>query len=61
MESQDRMRGLRVLRDLERVALDEAVTSEVSVASLVIDIGADRDRSDGERVEAWCRALAPEL
>ena len=42
--SEDRMRGLGVLRDLERVVLDEAVSSEVLAVSLVCEMGEDARR-----------------
>eukprot|EP01048_Picozoa_sp_COSAG05_P004418 COSAG05_NODE_237_length_13170_cov_25.700558_5_plen_1165_part_00 len=57
-ESEDRMRGLRALRDLERVVLDEAVEAEVSVVLVVLEVGADRSRSDGERTMAWMGMFA---
>eukprot|EP01048_Picozoa_sp_COSAG05_P022532 COSAG05_NODE_4545_length_1470_cov_1.234865_1_plen_51_part_10 len=51
------MRGLGVLRDLERVALDDAATSEVSAASVVFGVGADGTRSAAERTMAWMSAF----
>ena len=57
-ESEDRMRGLEVLRGLERVVLDEAVSSEVSAASMVLDMGRDANRGNGERTAAWMSAFA---
>eukprot|EP01048_Picozoa_sp_COSAG05_P017961 COSAG05_NODE_2544_length_2925_cov_2.423213_2_plen_719_part_01 len=56
-EFEDRMRGLGVLRDLERVVLDEVVESEVSTVSLVIEMGVDGDRGDGERTAGWMSAF----
>ena len=57
-EAEDRMRGLTVLRNLERVVMDEAVGSEVSAVSVVIEMGADGDRSERERTLAWMSAFA---
>ena len=54
----DCMRGLEVLRYLERVVLAEAVASEVSVVSVVMEMGAERGRSEGERAMAWMGAFA---
>ena len=57
-ESEDRMRGLGVLRDLERVVLDEPEEAEVSVVSVVLSMGGDGSRSDGERGMAWMGTFA---
>eukprot|EP01045_Picozoa_sp_COSAG04_P049040 COSAG04_NODE_19135_length_424_cov_0.353846_1_plen_138_part_10 len=51
------MRGLGVLRDLERVVLDKVVESEVSTVSLVMEMGANGDRSNGERTAGGMSAF----
>eukprot|EP01048_Picozoa_sp_COSAG05_P009178 COSAG05_NODE_737_length_7636_cov_48.020433_2_plen_718_part_00 len=48
-----RARALAVLRGLERAVLNEAVLSEVSIVSMLLELGADTNRSDEERSAAW--------
>ena len=47
-----------LLRGLERVVLAETLEAEISVASLVIEVGADASQNYGERAAAWMSAFA---
>ena len=56
-QTDDCMRGMKVLSGLERVVLDKALACEMSAASVVLEVGADTGRAYEERAAAWMSAF----
>eukprot|EP01048_Picozoa_sp_COSAG05_P023893 COSAG05_NODE_5377_length_1193_cov_1.698355_1_plen_219_part_00 len=57
-EAGERLRGLTVLRGLERVVQDEAVAVEVEMMSVVAGLAVDEGGSCAEREAAWMGLFA---